>query len=114
MTDIDPQTRRREMLGRIAAARAARSPVDHNGVPLNPTQFTYDDQGKLVSAERGEPHPEPKQASVPGVALPGVAEGKSQGALGFRGSPPSGPAPTTPIGDYGAPPNPRRQAGEER
>ena len=110
----DPTTRRRETLQRIARARGAIPQADANGNPLAPATFRYDSRGQLVEAERGELFPPPKQAAVPTDALPDVRDGKSQGALGFRGSPPSGPAPTTPIAAYDVPPNPRRQAGEER
>lgn len=112
---IDPPTRRREMLGRIAAARGAIPQADHNGNPLAPATFEYDSQGKLKSAERGEPFPEPKPASVPGSALPGVSEARSLGsATGYRGLPSSAPSRTTPIAPYDVPRNPRREAAEER
>ena len=52
MTEI--RTPDRDAAERLAAVRAARVPVDNQGRPLAaPSVYTYDGDGRLVSAEPG-------------------------------------------------------------
>ena len=49
--NIDPLT----ILERIAQQRAARAKVDANGKTIgNPSVYTYDSRGRLISATKGD------------------------------------------------------------
>jgi len=49
MTKLSPQQAARN---RIAAARAARPKVDHNGKPTGPAKvYKYDEDGHLIAVE---------------------------------------------------------------
>lgn len=48
----DHRSERTKSLARIAAARASRVPVDHNGKPKGtPTTYTYDSTGRLIATD---------------------------------------------------------------
>jgi hypothetical protein len=50
----DIADRNRRIRANIAAASAARPKVDSQGKPLTKSTFTYDDMGRLITAEPTE------------------------------------------------------------
>lgn len=64
-------TDRKDILARIAAAQAHRSPVDANGRhTTKPSTFTYDADGKLVSATSDPTPAEPRQTAKSALPIP--------------------------------------------
>lgn len=52
MTNDDNRSARERALRNIAAARASRVPVDHNGRPTTkPRTYTYDNSSRLIAVD---------------------------------------------------------------